>query len=114
MPKLFHNVIHSYPFYQRARDLWLETQVDQIIKGLHKYEEPFNPRSWTAEELLKHAMQENVDQQHYLVGLYEHIEDLKRANEYFKEENARLRKELEQARHTLPVLKPSYFDLDDE
>lgn len=114
MTKVFHSLVNVYPFYQRARELWMETQVEQIVKGLHKYEEPFNPRSWTPEELLKHAMQENVDQQHYLVGLFEHIEALKRENTFLKTEVERLRAEVEHLKFTLPIKKPSYFDIDDE
>lgn len=67
--------INTYPFYKKARDLWERTQVGQIIKGLQKYPEPFNPHSWTAKELLDHALEESVDLVHYLVGLKDLVDE---------------------------------------
>lgn len=58
-------------FYERARKAWENVQTEQIMKGMEKYPEPFNPRSWTPKELVRHALQENVDQAHYIYGLYE-------------------------------------------
>jgi hypothetical protein len=63
-----------FPFYEKALDLFKRTQKAQIIKGLQKYPEPFNPHSWTPDELLTHALEETVDLTHYLVGLRELIE----------------------------------------
>lgn len=60
----------AHPFYKEVRDCWQITQGGQIRKGAEKYDEPFNPASWSASELLEHAMQENVDQAHYMYGLY--------------------------------------------
>ena len=60
----------EHPFYREARECWQFTQQGQIRKGSEKYPEPFNPDSWSASELLGHAMQENVDQAHYIYGLY--------------------------------------------
>ena len=60
-----------FPFYEKALQLFAKTQKQQIIKGLKKYPEPFNPHSWTPEELLNHALEETVDLTHYLVGLKE-------------------------------------------
>jgi hypothetical protein len=59
------------PFYKKALALFTRTQKAQIQKGLAKYPEPFNPFSWTPEELLNHALEETVDLTHYLVGLKE-------------------------------------------
>jgi hypothetical protein len=59
------------PFYEKAKALWQRTQDAQILKGLQKYPEPFNPHSWTPEQLLNHALEETVDLTHYLVGLKE-------------------------------------------
>lgn len=70
------DIAPNYPFYKRSRDLWLETQGKQIEKGLEKYPEPFDPHHWTPQELLEHAMQENVDQHHYMVGLFVWVESL--------------------------------------
>lgn len=60
----------DYPFYKTSRDLFIEIQAKQIHKGFSKYGEVFNPQKWSAEELLNHAMEEAVDEQHYLVGIY--------------------------------------------
>lgn len=87
------------PFYRKALDLFTKTQTNQVHKGLKKYAEPFNPHSWTPDELLNHALEETVDLTHYLVGLKElldakdkEIELLKADNEYLQ---LRLEKELE-------------------
>lgn len=61
-------------FYEKARNLWQKVQDAQIMKGLKKYPEPFNPHNWTAEELLNHALEESVDLTHYLVGLKEQLD----------------------------------------
>lgn len=42
-------------------------------KAAKKYKEPFNPASWTIEELAKYAMAENYDQQNYIYGMYERL-----------------------------------------
>lgn len=94
------------PFYDKAREMWQETQNEQILKGLKKYPEPFNPHSWTPKELLKHAMQENVDQAHYLVGLYEQLEEQE------KEIN-RLQAEIVRLKNPISLVKAPYADLDD-
>lgn len=57
------------PLYTDARAFWESVQTGQILKGAAKYPEPLNPDSWTAAELIMHAMQENVDQAHYLTAL---------------------------------------------
>jgi hypothetical protein len=81
----------SSPFYKRSEDFRANVKRGQILKGAKKYPEPFNPHSWTAEELLVHAMQENVDQEHYQYGLYEKIIELEKENERLKVEIASLR-----------------------
>ena len=60
----------DHPFYSEAREYWQSVQEGQIHKGAEKYPEPFNPSNWTARQLLEHAMQENVDQAHYIYGMY--------------------------------------------
>jgi len=55
--------------YEEARKLWEQIQREQIEKGMVKYGRPLNPDGWTAEELILHAMQENIDQFHYLTAL---------------------------------------------
>lgn len=68
---VFRDLINIYPFYKKARELWMSTQNNQILKGLQKYPEAFNPSHWTASELLDHALEESVDLVHYIVGLKE-------------------------------------------
>jgi hypothetical protein len=85
------------PFYEKALTLFTQTQNKQIFKGLKKYPEPFNPHSWTSDELLDHALEEAVDLTHYIVGLKEkldvqadYIEHLEQELRYLKSENTRL------------------------
>lgn len=85
--------LDQYPFYKKARKIWADTQVEQIVKGLHKYEEPFNPHSWTPEQLLQHAVMENVDQLHYMVGLFDLIKQLRNENQQLKYEIEKLHEE---------------------
>lgn len=66
----------EHPFYKDANVYREDIRKEQILKGAHKYPEPFNPNSWTAKELLQHAMQENVDQAHYIFGLFEKVEEM--------------------------------------
>jgi hypothetical protein len=63
------------PFYKKALALFTRTQEQQIAKGLAKYPEPFNPHSWTPNELLNHALEETVDLTHYLVGLKDLLDE---------------------------------------
>jgi hypothetical protein len=63
------------PFYKKALDLFTRTQKAQIQKGLDKYPEPFNPHSWSPDELLNHALEETVDLTHYLVGLKDLLDE---------------------------------------
>lgn len=65
----------QHPFYYRANEYREEQRRGQILKGAAKYPEPFKPENWSPKELLAHAMQENIDQGHYIYGLYEKIEE---------------------------------------
>jgi ATP sulfurylase len=98
-------------FYQKCRDFWTDVQERQIIKGLHKYDEPFTPSHWTSDEIFNHALEESVDLVHYLVGM-------KEKNDELNKEIILLKTELALAHYRLEKLqpetkKPSYFDLDD-
>lgn len=99
-----HDLLAAYPFYRKCRDLWTMTQARQIQKGLEKYDEPFTPSHWTAEQLLNHALEESVDMTHYLVGLKELIDDKDDEIRNLKEIIASLKVELDIERNTLPVL----------
>lgn len=92
------------PFYEKARSLWQSVQNAQILKGLKKYPEPFNPNSWTPDELLNHALEETVDLTHYLVGLKELLDERDAIIEKQKHaisENCDLRKEIERLKDEL-------------
>lgn len=58
-------------FYKEAENYRECVRVDQILKGAEKYPEPLNPRSWSVQQLVEHATQENVDQFHYIYALGE-------------------------------------------
>lgn len=64
----------SHPFYIKAKEEWESVRKGQIVKGAEKYPEPFTPSSWTNDQLAEHAIQENVDQLHYIVGMKERME----------------------------------------
>lgn len=66
----------SNSVYYNAAKMAHNTRNDQIIKGLKKYDEPLNPQSWEPQELIQHAFDENIDQQHYLAALSEKVLDL--------------------------------------
>ena len=110
------------PFYEKALTLFTRTQNKQILKGLQKYPEPFNPHSWTPDELLDHALEEAVDLTHYVVGLKElldskenYIKQLEQELRYLKSENTRVQSKYPVMDDTgnVPNL-PKYFDADDQ
>lgn len=76
----------SNPLYIKADEMAKQTRIDQIIKGAQKYPEPLNPASWSGKELVIHAFQENIDQQHYLVAMLEKFEEMEREIERLKQE----------------------------
>jgi hypothetical protein len=75
----------NHPFYAEANQYRETVRREQVLKGAHKYPEPFNPFSWSPKELLQHAMQENVDQGHYEYGLYLWIERMEKERDDWKE-----------------------------
>lgn len=116
-----------FPFYEKAKELWQTTQKQQIIKGLKKYPEPFNPHSWTPEELLNHALEETVDLTHYLVGLKELLDAKDQEINKLENRIIYLERQLSSKPNInfedepLPVIKPNinfenhpYFDADDQ
>lgn len=64
------------PLYSKTRDVWEKAQFNQILKGAKKYPETFNPRSWDNDELFNHAVEESIDQMHYIVGMKQRIDEL--------------------------------------
>lgn len=74
--------------YRKAREFTEEVRFEQIIKGADKYPVPLGDADWTPEQLVHHAMQENVDQAHYLTMLRHEIQKL-------RDENADLKAKLD-------------------
>jgi hypothetical protein len=66
----------QWPFYQDAAAYREQIRIGQIIKGSKKYPEPFTTASWSNEEIIAHAMQENVDQEHYIYAAAERMKVL--------------------------------------
>lgn len=98
----------EHPFYGDANKYREDVRREQILKGAAKYPEPFNPKSWTAKELLQHAMQENVDQAHYIFGLYEKISEIEAESDkmhFSISENFELRQENENLKQEIKILK---------
>jgi predicted lipoprotein len=92
----------THPFYKDAKDYIDKTRIGQIIKGAHKYPEPFTTSSWTSEEIIAHAMQENVDQGHYIYAAHERMQrletDLREAEQLIKWLDSQLLKSKEKIR----------------
>jgi hypothetical protein len=63
----------EHEFYKKAENFREEIKVATLKKAALKYKEPFNPSSWTIDQLAKHAMAENYDQQNYIYGMYERL-----------------------------------------
>jgi hypothetical protein len=76
----------AHPFYAEVNQYRETIRREQVLKGAAKYPTPFDPTDWTAKELLQHAMQENVDQGHYIYGLFEKIEAMEKALVVAKDE----------------------------
>lgn len=68
----------EHPFYGQVKEYVDEVEHQQILKGAEKYKEPFNPDSWTGDELALHAMQELRDGQVYVTGLRDRIRKLEK------------------------------------
>lgn len=75
----------NHPFYKKVDEITAKVAQGQILKGAAKYDEPFDPDSWTGEELGNHALEELRDGQVYVVGMVEKIKGLEQENGYLKE-----------------------------
>lgn len=89
----------DHQFYIDARAYTEKIRVGQILKGAEKYPEPFTTESWTNEEIVVHAMQENVDQTHYIYACKERMEQQHNHIEMLRNENEKLHKLLEDVTH---------------
>lgn len=76
----------DHPFYLAAEEFREGIKQETLLKASKKYKEPFNPESWTIEQLAKHAMAENYDQQNYIYGMYERLMSLEKELEFARNE----------------------------
>lgn len=72
------------PFYKREKEFREYMERQQTIKGFEEYPEPFNPASWSNEELIEHAMAENVYQSRYIYGMYERMQVQEQEIQYLR------------------------------
>ncbi|WP_096199495.1 hypothetical protein [Bacillus sp. FJAT-45350] len=68
----------SHPFYKNVQTYRESVRIGQIKKGAEKYPEPFTTSSWSNDEIVEHAMQENVDQAHYIYACKERMDELQK------------------------------------
>lgn len=76
----------NHAFYEDVKRFWNEVRQGQIKKGAEKYPEPFNPDSWSCDELANHAMQENVDQAVYITGMRDRMRKQEKEIEWLRQE----------------------------
>lgn len=89
----------KHPFYQDVNEYREMVRVGQILKGAEKYPEPFTTSSWSNDEIIEHAMQENVDQAHYIYAAKERMEVQRIQIVKLVKENERLRKEIDRLKN---------------
>lgn len=96
------NLQHLYhPFYQQVDEYVKQVAVQQVMKGAEKYDEPFNPDSWTSDELSNHAMQELRDAQVYTTGMRDRMRKLERENLELKSMLSHAENEIEELKRRL-------------
>ncbi|WP_157800940.1 hypothetical protein [Bacillus solitudinis] len=81
----------EHPFYKKVKAITDNIAIEQIVKGSEKYKEPFNPSSWSNEELAIHILQELRDGQVYAVGLLDRMKEQELEIQNLRKENERLR-----------------------
>lgn len=79
-------------FYKEVQRYTEEIAHRQIVKGAFKYPEPFNPDSWTCQELADHAMEENRDQAVYITGMRDRMIKQENMNKELLKAYARMEK----------------------
>jgi hypothetical protein len=88
--KAREDVYLNHWLYNEARQYTESVRREQILKGAAKYPTPLGDAPWTPEELVHHAMMENIDQNHYLVMLLHEVKKLRDENTSIKAELAHL------------------------
>lgn len=71
-----HTAHKANPLYGEAKALFERVQARQIAKGAEKYPEPLKAASWSLPQLIDHAMEEVVDQVHYITAIKERGDQL--------------------------------------
>ncbi len=84
MDKLKRQLEH--PFYKESDQFREGIKMATLKKAAEKYPEPFNQSNWTIKQLAEHAMAENYDQQNYIFGMYERMQQLEKEVEFHKTE----------------------------
>ncbi len=77
----------NHPFYQTVKENVEKFRMSQIEKGAETYPEPFNPDSWTEEQLYEHSMQELADAQNYNTGMLDRMIKQRKEIERLNKEN---------------------------
>jgi predicted nuclease with TOPRIM domain len=77
----------NHPFYKKVKENVEKFAMQQILKGAETYPEPFNPDSWTEEELYEHNMQELADAQNYSTGMFDRLIKQRKEIERLNKEN---------------------------
>jgi hypothetical protein len=95
----------NHKFYQDAEAYREKIRIGQIIKGAHKYPEPFTTASWTNEEIITHIMQEQVDGSHYVYAAFERLQVLQNDLNEAEEKNKWLNKQLLEEKETIREIK---------
>lgn len=62
--------------YKEARGLTEIIRKEQILKGAAKYDTPLGDAVWTPMQLVRHALEENIDQFHYQTMLIFKIKEM--------------------------------------
>jgi lipopolysaccharide biosynthesis regulator YciM len=75
------------PFYKTVKEKVEHFALQQILKGAETYPEPFNPDSWTEEQLYEHTMQELADAQNYSTGMLDRMVKQRQEIERLNKEN---------------------------
>jgi thymidylate synthase len=76
----------EHDFYKETDSFREEVKAETLKKAANKYDEPFNPFSWTVDQLAWHGMAENYDQSNYINGLYKVAKKLEQDNEELRRE----------------------------
>ncbi|CAA66501.1 unnamed protein product [Bacillus phage SPP1] len=104
----------NHPFYKEVDKEGERIKREQLYKAANKYDKPFNPNDWTAEQLKDHFLQENYDQKVYGVALAWKLEEYEDKLKALEEENEDLKNELKEMSERVHDLKFENRNLEDK